>query len=183
MASVSPDGFTARFTITGTGLELTARQRDLLELAEELGVRFGRRAARYDIEASFPFENYDEMREAGLLKLCVPASHGGLGADLFTYALVSATLGKHCAATALTLASDFRARTDEPGTGLELEALGSAAALLFALAQHATEILVRRTLSSIARDEKRHAALGADILRWCAKRILGAEPALQSTVG
>jgi hypothetical protein len=31
--------------------------------------------------------------------------------------------------------------------------------------------LVRRTLSSIARDEKRHAALGADILRWCAARV------------
>ncbi|HEU5072652.1 MAG TPA: ferritin-like domain-containing protein [Polyangiaceae bacterium] len=60
---------------------------------------------------------------------------------------------------------------------------GSAAALLFARAEHATEILVRRTLSSIARDEKRHAALGADILRWCAKRVLGAEPTLQSTVG
>jgi alkylation response protein AidB-like acyl-CoA dehydrogenase len=102
MASASPDGLAARFTITGTGLELTARQRDLLGLAEELGMRFGGRAARYDLEASFPFENYDEMREAGLLKLCVPASHGGLGADLFTYALVSATLGKHCAATALT---------------------------------------------------------------------------------
>ncbi len=102
MAPASPDGLAARFTITGTGLELTARQRELLGLAEELGVRFGRRAARYDLEASFPFENYDEMREAGLLKLCVPASHGGLGADLFTYALVSATLGKHCAATALT---------------------------------------------------------------------------------
>jgi alkylation response protein AidB-like acyl-CoA dehydrogenase len=42
------------------------------------------------------------MREAGLLRLCVPKSHGGLGADLFTYALVSATIGRHCGATALT---------------------------------------------------------------------------------
>ena len=102
MATGSPDGLAGRFTITGTGLELTARQRELLALAEQLGTRFGRRAARYDREASFPFENYDDMREAGLLKLCVPTSHGGLGADMFTYALVSATLGKHCGATALT---------------------------------------------------------------------------------
>ena len=57
------------------------------------------------------------------------------------------------------------------------------AALLFARAEHATETLVRRTLSSIARDEKRHAALGADILRWCATRVSGAEPTLQSTDG
>ena len=91
-----------RFTVTGTGIDLTPRQRDLLALAEELGARFSRRAARYDQEASFPYENYDEMREAGLLKLCVPQPYGGLGADLFTYALVSATLGKHCSVTALT---------------------------------------------------------------------------------
>src|SRR5690349_5686703 len=91
-----------RFTVTGTGLQLTPRQRELLALAEVLGTRFARRAARYDQEASFPYENYDEMREAGLLGLCVPANHGGLGADLFTYALVSATLGKHCSVTALT---------------------------------------------------------------------------------
>ena len=68
MATGSPDGLAGRFTITGTGLELTARQRELLALAERLGTRFGRRAARYDREASFPFENYDDMREAGLLK-------------------------------------------------------------------------------------------------------------------
>jgi len=96
------DGLQDRFTITGTGVELNDQQVGLLALAQELGVNFGRRAARYDQEASFPFENYDDMREAGLLKLCVPKSHGGLGADLFTYALVSATLGKYCGATALT---------------------------------------------------------------------------------
>jgi alkylation response protein AidB-like acyl-CoA dehydrogenase len=91
-----------RFSITGTGLDLTPRQHELLALAEALGRRFARRAARYDQEASFPYENYEEMREAGLLKLCVPERHGGLGADLFTYALVSATIGKHCSVTALT---------------------------------------------------------------------------------
>ena len=102
MATASTDALADRFTITGTGLELTARQCELLALAEDLGLRFSRRAARYDQDASFPFENYDELREAGLLKLCVPPSHGGLGADLFTYSLVSATLGKHCSVTALT---------------------------------------------------------------------------------
>lgn len=88
--------------ITGSGVQLSDEQRDLLDLAEDLGARFGRRAARYDQEAGFPYENYDDMREAGLLKLCVPKAYGGLGADLFTYALVSATLGKYCGATSLT---------------------------------------------------------------------------------
>ena len=102
MSTASDNRLADRFSITGTGLELSTGQRDLLKLAEELGSCFGRRAARYDREAGFPFENYDDMREAGLLKLCVPKAYGGLGADLFTYALVSATLGKHCGATALT---------------------------------------------------------------------------------
>ena len=102
MTTAFDDRLLDRFTITGTGLELDEQQLALLGLVEELGPRFGLRAARYDQEASFPFENYDDMREAGLLKLCVPKRYGGLGADLFTYALVSATLGKHCGATALT---------------------------------------------------------------------------------
>jgi alkylation response protein AidB-like acyl-CoA dehydrogenase len=36
------------------------------------------------------------------LGLCIPKAQGGLGADLKTYSLVSATLGKYCGATALT---------------------------------------------------------------------------------
>jgi alkylation response protein AidB-like acyl-CoA dehydrogenase len=101
---MSDDGhpLAGRFSITGTGLDLQPRQLELLALVEALGARFARRAARYDQEASFPYENYEEMREAGLLKLCVPERHGGLGADLFTYALVSAAIGKHCSVTALT---------------------------------------------------------------------------------
>ena len=91
-----------RYSVCGSGYALTPRQKDLLSLAESLGPAFASRAARYDSEASFPFENYADLRQAGLLGLCVPESHGGKGADLKTYALVSATLGKYCGATALT---------------------------------------------------------------------------------
>lgn len=79
------------------------RQRELLAIAERLGrERFGPRAAAHDREASFPFENYADLREAGLLALCVPRSHGGLGADFATYCLLSAELGRWCGATTLT---------------------------------------------------------------------------------
>ena len=88
--------------ICGTGYALTAKQQELLALAESLGPRFAARAERYDREASFPHENYAELKAAGLLALCVPEKFGGRGADLKTYALVSATLGKYCGATALT---------------------------------------------------------------------------------
>ena len=83
---------------------LSPRQRELVELAAQLGrEKFAPRAARYDREASFPFENYADLRESGLLGICVPREHGGLGADFATYVLVAAEIGRHCGATALTL--------------------------------------------------------------------------------
>jgi alkylation response protein AidB-like acyl-CoA dehydrogenase len=91
-----------RYSVCGSGYRLTPRQQELLARAESLGPRFAERAARYDREASFPHENYAELRDAGFLGLCVPEKFGGLGADFRTYSLVSATLGKYCGATALT---------------------------------------------------------------------------------
>ncbi|RYZ00612.1 MAG: acyl-CoA dehydrogenase family protein [Comamonadaceae bacterium] len=81
----------------------TAKQRDLLALANRLGrEQFAPRAAKWDAEASFPFANYDDLRAAGLLALCVPRSHGGGGADYATYMMVAAEIGRFCGATALT---------------------------------------------------------------------------------
>ena len=82
---------------------LSEEQQCLVELVRTLGRdRFAARAHRYDSEASFPFENYADLREAGLLALTIPKRHGGLGADYTTYTLVSAELGRWCGATALT---------------------------------------------------------------------------------
>ena len=91
-----------RYSVTGSGFELSDKQKELIALAESLGPAFAKRAEKYDREASFPFENYADLKNAGLLGLCVPEAFGGKGADLRTYALVSATLGKYCGATALT---------------------------------------------------------------------------------
>ncbi len=91
-----------RYSVTGSNYPLEAKQTELVEIAESLGPKFAARAARYDRDATFPFENYDDMRQAGLLALCVPEAFGGKGADLRTYAIVSATIGKYCGATALT---------------------------------------------------------------------------------
>jgi len=91
-----------RYSVTGSNFRLDDKQKELVGIAESLGPVFASRAARYDREASFPFENYADLREAGLLGLCVPEKFGGRGADLRTYSLVSATLGKYCGATALT---------------------------------------------------------------------------------
>lgn len=89
-------------SVCGSDYLLTPKQKELIELAESLGPAFAERADRYDREASFPHENYADLKNAGLLGLCVPEKLGGRGADLKTYALVSATLGKYCGTTALT---------------------------------------------------------------------------------
>jgi alkylation response protein AidB-like acyl-CoA dehydrogenase len=89
--------------IAGNPLALTAQQRDLIALAAELGQKnFAARAATYDKEARFPFENYADLRASGLLGICVPREHGGLGADFSTYVMVAAEIGRHCGATALS---------------------------------------------------------------------------------
>ena len=82
---------------------MTDKQARLVRLAHELGRdRFAARADQWDREASFPFANYDDLREAGLLRLCVPEADGGLGADYATYMFVAAELGRFCGTTALT---------------------------------------------------------------------------------
>jgi alkylation response protein AidB-like acyl-CoA dehydrogenase len=91
------------FTPAVGDMDFTPKQRRLLTLAHELGRdKFAARAAQWDQTATFPFANYDDLREAGLLKLCVPESHGGLGADYATYMMLAAEIGRFCGATALT---------------------------------------------------------------------------------
>jgi alkylation response protein AidB-like acyl-CoA dehydrogenase len=90
-------------SIAGDASFLTPQQRELIELASSLGrEKFAARAARWDKEASFPFDNYDDLRRAGLLGICVPRAHGGMGADFATYVMVAAELGRHCGSTALS---------------------------------------------------------------------------------
>jgi alkylation response protein AidB-like acyl-CoA dehydrogenase len=91
------------FTPAVGDLAFTPLQRDLIAQAHALGRdRFAARAAQWDQEASFPFANYEDLRDAGFLRLCVPTSHGGLGADYATYMMVAAEIGRFCGATALT---------------------------------------------------------------------------------
>src|SRR3989440_2950827 len=60
------------------------------------------RAAQHDREATFPIENFRDMHPEGLLRICVPKQHGGLGASFRTYCLAAAELGRYCGATALS---------------------------------------------------------------------------------
>jgi alkylation response protein AidB-like acyl-CoA dehydrogenase len=82
---------------------LTGEQRDIVERAARLSrERFAARAARYDAESSFPYENYRDLHEAGLLALTVPKEYGGAGADPVAYVHALREIAKGCPATALT---------------------------------------------------------------------------------
>lgn len=77
--------------------------RDWVEVADSLSrEKFAARASAIDREARFPFENYRDLRDSGLLALTVPREHGGIGADSLTYAVVLSRIAKGCASTGLT---------------------------------------------------------------------------------
>lgn len=73
-----------------------------MERVAALGPGFAERAAEHDRLATFPTRNWEELKAAGLLGICIPVSAGGLGADFVAYALASAEMARWCATTALT---------------------------------------------------------------------------------
>src|SRR5438094_9869225 len=84
-------------------LRPSTRQQDLLAGARRVALeRFAPRAATHDRDASFPFDDYADLRAGGWLGLCVPARYGGLGAGYETYCLVAEQLAQGNASTALT---------------------------------------------------------------------------------
>jgi alkylation response protein AidB-like acyl-CoA dehydrogenase len=81
---------------------MTVDRDELVNRVRAMGPVLAERAVRYDREASFPFENFADFRRAGLLALCVPTEHGGLGATYADYIRISEEIGRYCGATALT---------------------------------------------------------------------------------
>lgn len=80
----------------------TPERRAVIDKMAELGPLFAKRADAIDRDAVFPYENWEDLKNAGLLAIAIPTSAGGLGADFVTYALTAEELGRHCATTGLT---------------------------------------------------------------------------------
>ncbi|TWP46436.1 acyl-CoA dehydrogenase [Lentzea tibetensis] len=74
---------------------------EILDVAGRLADRFAERAARHDRDNTFPHENYDDLREAGFLRLSVPEELGGLGAAQREILAVLERLAMGCGSTAL----------------------------------------------------------------------------------
>src|SRR5438270_8291991 len=83
------------------------RRPDRLDCARELAVGFAERAAAHDRDASFPFENFRELSDAGLLALTVPAALGGGGAGARDAGHVLGIFGKADPSTALVLSMHY----------------------------------------------------------------------------
>lgn len=75
---------------------------ELVALCRELARDFAPRAARYDQTGEFPAEDFEQIKDAGLLAIMVPREAGGLGADFLTYTKALEQLAIGNAATGLT---------------------------------------------------------------------------------
>jgi alkylation response protein AidB-like acyl-CoA dehydrogenase len=75
--------------------------------AKLLAAEFAARAAQHDRDASFPFQNFNDLSEAGLLALTVPVALGGHGAGALDTARVLGIFGKADPSTALVLSMHY----------------------------------------------------------------------------
>jgi alkylation response protein AidB-like acyl-CoA dehydrogenase len=83
-------------------MNMTDSTTALLTLCDELAGKFAARARKSDHDASFPVENYADMRKAGLMGLMVPENHSGMGADFYQYTLAAGRLAQGDGSTAVT---------------------------------------------------------------------------------
>jgi alkylation response protein AidB-like acyl-CoA dehydrogenase len=79
------------------------QQRTWHEKIAELAEGFAKRADKHDRDGSFPFENIEELKEAGYVSLTIPKEFGGEGLGLYDFLLLQERIAQGDAATALCL--------------------------------------------------------------------------------
>jgi alkylation response protein AidB-like acyl-CoA dehydrogenase len=86
---------------------LTDEQRKLVAIAREVSQPFAARSLGYDHDAAFPKKNFQELKDAGLVKMTVPKQFGGHGLwqdkNYLAYYLVLAEIARQCSSTAQLL--------------------------------------------------------------------------------
>jgi butyryl-CoA dehydrogenase len=92
--------------------ELTDDQREIRALARRFAAEVvAPNAAAWDREHRFPHEVFAQLGELGLMGACVPAEHGGAGADFLSYVLALEELARADAGVAVTVAVHTSAAT------------------------------------------------------------------------
>src|SRR5205807_5549394 len=85
--------------------ELTDEQRAIRDVARRFADEaIAPQAAAWDRDHRFPHEVFARLGELGLMGVCVPAEHGGAGADYLAYALVLEELSRADAGVGVTVA-------------------------------------------------------------------------------
>ena len=80
---------------------------DLDAILPALTARFAATAEAHDRDASFPFDNFTTLHEAGLLTLTTPREYGGQGADLTQALKMTQAVARGEPSTALVLIMQF----------------------------------------------------------------------------
>lgn len=80
----------------------TDRQARFVALADDLAATIAPRAAAYDRDNTFPFEDFADLKNAGYLALTVPEADGGMGANLGEFVRAQGRLALGNGATALS---------------------------------------------------------------------------------
>jgi alkylation response protein AidB-like acyl-CoA dehydrogenase len=92
--------------------ELTDEQREIRDLAKRFAdEEIAPHATEWDREHRFPKEVFTALGELGLMGVCVPAEHGGAGADFLSYMLVLEELARADAGVGVTVAVHTSAGT------------------------------------------------------------------------
>jgi alkylation response protein AidB-like acyl-CoA dehydrogenase len=92
--------------------ELTHEQREIRDLAKRFAdEEIAPHAAAWDREHRFPREVFGALGELGLMGVCIPAEHGGAGADFLSYMLVLEELSRADAGVGVTVAVHTSAGT------------------------------------------------------------------------
>ncbi|MBE0615682.1 MAG: acyl-CoA dehydrogenase family protein [Burkholderiales bacterium] len=81
--------------------QLNESQKMLVELADRMGrEQFAPKAARWDREHEYPYENVEALRRAGLLGMTIPKKFGGPERPLIDVVLAIEQIAKYCGVTA-----------------------------------------------------------------------------------
>jgi alkylation response protein AidB-like acyl-CoA dehydrogenase len=92
--------------------ELTDEQQEIRDLARRFAdEEIAPNASAWDREHRFPREVFSALGELGLMGACVPAEHGGAGADFLAYVLVLEELSRADAGVGVTVAVHTSAGT------------------------------------------------------------------------
>ncbi|HIJ54631.1 MAG TPA: acyl-CoA dehydrogenase [Deltaproteobacteria bacterium] len=84
--------------------QLTDEQKQIVDLVDELGRKeFAEKAARWDENHEYPWDNIHKLRKCDLLGMTIPEEYGGQGRPLIDAILAIETAAKYCGVTARVL--------------------------------------------------------------------------------